>query len=401
MLAMLDFDAALSLVIHMGREAPRPGPERLALFQAAGRVLAEEVTSPIPLPAHDYSAMDGYAVLAADVGEAGVRLPVVGECQTGHEGVSVLPGQCARIFTGARIPPGADTVVMQENVNRVGDDAVFSEAAVQGAHIRRAGEDLSQGQTVLLPGTRLSPFHLGLLASVERTEVLVARKPRVVIVCTGDELRPAGALYQSGHLAESNSIVLAALAQQVGGEPIVAPLAKDTQGATEQAIADALHGADIVLTVGGVSVGDHDVVEPALRALGARIIFHKVGIKPGKPILLAEKDGKFIVGLPGNPSSAQVTFSLFGAPLVRLLQGDSTPIAPQRTAKLRSEFRQKPGRRGFYRARLEGNEVDVYWNQASGASTSMAWANCFVVLEEETTAVNAGEEVAVIAYTEL
>ncbi len=398
---MLDFDAALSLLIQTGREAPRPGLERLALSHAAGRVLAEEVTSPIPLPAHDYSAMDGYAVLAADVGGAGVKLPVVGECQTGHEGVSVLPGQCARIFTGAHIPPGADTVVMQENVSREGDIAVFSEAALQGAHIRRAGEDLSEGQLVLAAGTRLSPFHLGLLASVERTEVLVARKPRVAIVCTGDELRPAGALYRSGHLAESNSVVLAALVAQVGGEAFVAPLAKDTQGATEQAIADALRGADVVLTVGGVSVGDHDVVAPALEALGARTIFHKVAMKPGKPILLAEKDGKFIVGLPGNPSSAQVTFSLFGAPLLRLLQGDAQPIAAPRTAKMRSDFRQKSGRRGFYRARLEGNDVDVYWNQASGATTSTAWANCFVVVDEETTNVAAGDEVTVIAYTDL
>lgn len=397
---MLDFDEALALVTSEAEAARLRGRERVSLSAAAGRVLAEQVTSPIELPSHDYSAMDGYAVRAADVTEGG-ELPVVGECQTGHESVKVEPSTCVRIFTGAHIPPGADAVIMQENVERTGDVALFKSGTKQGANIRRAGEDLHRGQTVLEPGTRLSGFHLGLLASVERTEVLVAPRPRVAIVCTGDELRPAGGLFESGHLAESNSVALAALVRQAGGEPLVTPLTRDQTGATEEALVAALASADVVLTVGGVSVGDHDVVVPALLALGAEVVFHKARIKPGKPILFAKQSGKLILGLPGNPSSAQVNFALFGFPLLRLLQGDALPLSAARVARLSHDFSQKPGRRGFYRGRLEGHEVQIISNQASGATTSMAWANALVVLPETTEQVSAGEEVTVMAYAEL
>jgi len=397
---MLDFEEARRLVLEAAGSIPRSATERVAVSEAGGRVLAEDVLSPVELPSADYSAMDGYAVRAADLAEP-TTLPVVGECQTGHEGVGVGAGESVRIFTGARIPEGADTVVMQENVERDGELARFVQVPTLGANIRRAGEDLKKGGLVLPCGVRLAGFHLGLLATAERTEVLVARRPRVAIVCTGDELRPAGALYEKGHLAESNSVALAELVRQAGGEPLRSPIARDDLESMKVALSNAARGADLVLTVGGVSVGDHDVVAPALQGIGAETIFHKVKIKPGKPVLFSRLGDTLILGLPGNPSSAQVNFALFGFAIVRILQGDQRALAPARSARLKRGHRQKPGRRGFYRAFVDGSEVEILKNQASGDSTSMAWANALVVMKEECSELESGELVEVLAYADL
>lgn len=399
---MLDFREAQKKVVAAARASLPCPAERLALVRAVGRVLAEEVVSPLDVPTLDYSAMDGYAVSTADFSsDDPVTLPMVGVCQTGHPGVDVRPGTCVRIFTGAHIPRGADAVVMQENTERARESVVFKTRPKSFDNIRRAGEDLKAGERVLSAGTRLTGFQLGLLATVERTEVLVARRPRVTILCTGDELRPAGYTLGERQLAESNSVALQALAVSAGADVAIGPIVPDEKEAMKQALALARRASDVIVTVGGVSVGDHDVVAAALVEVGADVVFHKVNIKPGKPVLFAKWGEKFVLGLPGNPSSAQVTFALFGYALLRALQGDESPLPLTRTALLTRSFQQKPGRVGFYRGRLRGDEVEILANQASGASTSIAWGNALVMLAEDVTSVDEGHRVPVFAFSDL
>lgn len=399
---MLDFQDAINKILSAVGSRQYFPVERVALVNAAGRVLAEQVVSPVPVPGNDYSAMDGYAVSTADFACGGeITLPQKGTCQTGHPGAALLPASCVRIFTGAHIPPGADAVVMQENTERVGDDIKFRNAPHAGDNIRRAGEDLKVGDEVLPRGMRLLGYQLGLLASVERSEVLVAARPHVTILCTGDELRPPGNSFSRGNLAESNSVALAALVEQAGGRATVGPIVRDDKAAMVEALRAAQLSSDVIVTVGGVSVGDHDVVAPALREAGAEILFHKVKIKPGKPVLFARFGDKFVLGLPGNPSSAQVTFALFGFPLMRALQGDALAVPEPRRARLVDAFRQRPGRTGFYRGRLRGEEVEILSNQASGASTSIAWGNVLVVIGSECEQLSAGEQVAVMSLDSL
>lgn len=398
---MISLDEAWSVVERCARSQAIVARERVSLWSARGRVLAEEVRSPVDLPGADYSAMDGFAVRASDVPRDGVTLHLSGTSQTGHAAGSLPAGGCQRIFTGAHIPQGADSVVMQENTRRDGDYVTFLKAPLQGDHVRRRGEDLRRGDVVLNPGVRLFPHQLGLLASVERAEVNVVRKPRVTIVCTGDELRPFGSSFVEGHLAESNGIALSGSCVEAGADALVAPLVKDRLEDITQALAAALSDADLVITVGGVSVGDHDLVRPAVEALSGEILFHKVAIKPGKPVLFARCGSKLLLGLPGNPASAQVVFSLLGTPLLRGLSGDERSRPAARTARMTHDYAHKPGRRSFYRALMVGDDVTVLSNQASGATTSMAWANALLDMDERTASYARDERVPVWALADL
>jgi len=399
---MIGLDEALGLIAEQLGRTPPLGAERVSLWTARARVLAEDVHSPVDLPSADYSAMDGYALCASDLdASAGMTLPLLGHAQTGHPTLPLSPGVCVRIFTGAHIPPGADSVVMQENTTRDGDRVTFLKAPRPGENIRRKGEDVTRGAQILARGTRLFPHQLGLLASAERTEVVVTRRPRVTIVCTGDELRPFGSTFFGGQLAESNSIALCGLCQDAGAEVLVSPLVKDDLSSISQAIEQAWADADLVLTVGGVSVGDHDLVRPAVERVGGEIIFHKVAIKPGKPVLFARRGKQLLLGLPGNPASAMVVFSLLGVPLVRGLAADGRPQPRARTARLTHDYEHKPGRRSFYRALVVGDEVTVLSNQASGATTSMAWANALLEMSEHTVSYASGERVPVWAFVDL
>lgn len=399
---MMSLDEALEAIAHAAEASEPLGAERAPLWSAHGRVLAEDVFSAVDLPSADYSAMDGYAVCASDFREGETtRLKVMGECRTGHPRRQLESGTCLRIFTGAHIPAGADSVVMQENTTRDGDQITFSVGPQVGDHVRRRGEDVARGALLLGKGTRLIAHQLGLLASAERTEVLVMRRPRVAILCTGDELRPFGSSYYGGQLAESNSIALSAMCADAGAEATVCPLVRDELLELEAGLKAAIARADLVMTVGGVSVGDHDLVRPAIEALGGEILFHKVAIKPGKPVLFARLDSTLILGLPGNPASAQVVFSLLGFPLLRRLVAEDRPSSVPRRAALTHDFSQKPGRRSFYRARLVGQEVTVLSNQASGATTSMAWANALVEMGEDVEAFSVGQIVPVWALSDL
>lgn len=396
---MMDFESAQRLLLESVDRCS--APERVSLEEATGRVLSETVQSSVFLPTSDYSAMDGYAVHSADFSAQGVtRLRVSGECRTGHPGPAFQRGSCLRIFTGAALPPGADAIVMQENVVRDGEVAIFSESPSPGAHVRFRGEDLKEGDEVLRGGTRINPFHLSLFASVEMCDVLVNERPRVTVLCTGDELRPPGSPNASG-LAESNSASLLALIRGAGGRAHRGPIIRDEAAALRQAITTHASSADLLVTVGGVSVGDYDIVKPVLLELGAKIIFHKVSIKPGKPVLLARYKDTFVLGLPGNPSSAQVTFALFGIPLIRALTGDTRPFCTLRRVPLLEPLTQKPGRMCLYRGTLDSDGVRILPNQSSGASTTIAWANALVVVDGAVERIERGEMVDTLSFNDL
>jgi len=396
---MLPFTDALQRIVE---SAPVMASERVELGLALGRVLAEDLMARVPLPGFDYSAMDGYAVARSSFTGAGPwSLPVHGESRAGALAAPLLTGTACRIFTGAPIPEAADAVVMQEDVTREGDRAGFTVAPALGAHIRRRGEDLPEGAVALGKGTRLTPFQIGLAAAVDRNELLVARRPRVTILCTGEELRSPGSPATPGTIPDSNGPSLAALVAATGAIPVLAPRTGDTMAATEAALRAALRGCDLLLTVGGVSVGEHDLVRAALTSVGAELEFWKVQIRPGKPLAFGRHGETLILGLPGNPVSAQLTFALFGMPLLRAMQGDLRPIPPRGRARLQNALPQKPGRTSFYRARLEGDLAITASNQASGSAASLAHADALVILPADSAGLAAGESVELIRLAEL
>ncbi len=300
----------------------RLSSERIPLADAAGRTLAEDLVVREPLPPFDCSSMDGYAVATADAPDLPPwTLPVDGEASAGAAPAAHTRGTACRIFTGAPVPSGADAVVMQEQATRRNDMVQLEVLPKAGQHVRRAGDDLAAGAVALTKGSRLSPGALALAAMLDRPELVVARRPRVTILCTGDELRTAGEPTRPGSIAESNSAALAALARQAGASTRVAPVAPDDEDAMLRAIEEALDGTDVLITVGGASVGDHDVVRPALERAGVVLDFWRVAIKPGKPLAVGRTATSRVLGLPGNPASALVTWAVFGMPLLRARQG--------------------------------------------------------------------------------
>ncbi|MEO7038250.1 MAG: gephyrin-like molybdotransferase Glp [Polyangiaceae bacterium] len=396
---MLSFDDALRRILE---SAPIMGSERVSLEQGAGRVLAEDLIARAPLPGFDYSAMDGYAVLHSAFSGAGPwSLLVRGESRAGALAPQLEPHSACRIFTGAPIPTGADTVVMQESVTREGDTARFGVAPQLGAHIRRRGEDLAQGTAALCRGSRLNAFRIGLAAAVDRSDFLVARRPRVSILCTGEELRAPGSVALPGTIPDSNGPSLAAMAQSAGAQTRLEPRTGDTLQETESALRAALQATDLLLTVGGVSVGEHDWVKAALSNVGAQLDFWKVQIRPGKPLAFGRFGDTLILGLPGNPVSAQLTFALFGMPLLRAMQGDQRPVPPRGKVRLQSALRQAPGRTGFYRAVLEGDLAITASNQASGSPVSLAHADALLIIPADSAGFEAGESVEMIRLAEL
>jgi molybdopterin molybdotransferase len=326
---------------------------------------------------------------------------VSSEQRAGAAPEKLLAGTTARIFTGGALLAGADAVVMQENVSRAGDTVTFHEAPRPGANVRRRGEDLASGAVALARGSRLNAFRVGLAAALDRATVPVARRPRVALLCTGDELRDAGSPNRPGSIPDSNGPSLAALARRAGAVVVRLPRISDELDATREALRAALVEHDVLLTVGGVSVGDHDVVKQALEAEGVTLDFWKVKIKPGKPLAFGRRGDTWVLGLPGNPVSAQLTLSLFGLPLLRALQGDARPFPTPIGVRLATAISQKPGRLGFYRARLEGDLAHVHQNQASGAPTSMAHADALVMVPEESTGLPAGAEAPALRLDDL
>jgi molybdopterin molybdotransferase len=402
---MMSFEAARERLL---RDVLRVPTERVPLEAALGRVLAEHVVAEAPIPPFSYSAMDGYALATRDVEGAGPwRLPVRGESRTGHPSGSLAAGAACAISTGAEVPRGADAVLPREVVE-VSDDGIRFDGKVRsGQHIRRAGEDLAAGAVALEAGARLGAPALGLAASLDVTELAVARRPRVTILCTGDELRAPGSAKLAGKIPDSISQPLAALAGMAAATVRKQPPVGDEREITEAAVREALVDTDLLLTVGGVSVGEHDWVRPALEAEGVTLDFWKVSIKPGKPIAFGRHrgSGAAVLGLPGNPASALITFSLFGMPLLRAMQGDRAPLPSLVTLPLAERLTLKPGRLEFVRVALEPREgrlaVVPLENQASGALTSLAWASGLALVPGEIEELSAGSLVEVLRLQDL
>ncbi len=403
---MLSFDEARHRLLS---GVARLSAERVAAADAIGRVLAQDLVARHPLPPFDHSAMDGYALDAGGLeGQPPWRLEVVGESTAGAEPPALAPGTVCRIFTGARTPAGADTVVMQEGVHREGSVAVIHGRPTPGQHVRHRGEDLAAGGLAIASGSRLSPGGLALAAMLDRPELLVTRRPRVTILCTGNELRAPGDRADGAREAsipESNSAPLAALARQAGALVRIAAIAGDDRDEMAVAIAAALEGTDVLLTVGGVSVGDHDVVRPALEQAGVLLDFWKVAIKPGKPLTVGSTSAARILGLPGNPASAMVTFAVFGAPLLRALQGDARPHALRLPVRLAASRKQSPERLELVRAVLEVEagvlQARVHDNQASGAATSLASSDGLALVPAGPGILQAGAVVDFVRWSDV
>ncbi len=374
------------------------GAERVMLADALGRVLAEDIVTAADVPPHDNSAMDGYALRAVD-GTPGARLRVIGEIAAGHIATRALAaGEAYRIMTGAPIPPGADAVVMQEETTRDGDVVQLARAVRGGDHVRGRGEDLRAGDVVLQRGLTLDAAAIGVAASARRSLLAVARRPRVAIVSTGDELRALDQPLDAGAIAESNSWALAALVRDAGGIATTLPIAPDDPARIRDALREAAR-ADLAVTTGGVSVGDHDLVKPALAALGATLNAWRVDMKPGKPVALAVLEGTPLYGLPGNPASAMVAFLLFVRPAIRAAQGCAEPFdLPRVSARLTTPLTTRGDRRTFVRARLavDGDgriQATPLPRQGSGTLTSMRGANALVVVDAGPRQFAAGDEV--------
>jgi molybdopterin molybdotransferase len=400
---MLAFEEARMRLLA---DVRRVGVERVALAHASGRVLARDLVAATPLPPFDNSAMDGYAIATSDLaGDAPWTSRVEGESSAGKAAPALAPGCACRIFTGAPMPARADAVVMQEHAVREGERVTFAARPKAGANVRRAGEDLARGAVALAAGARLSPGALALAAMVDVAELVVARKPIVTIVCTGDELRAPGDPARDASIPESNSAPLSALAVQAGAVVRVAPVAHDDPPSTLRAIEEALDATDLLVTVGGVSVGDHDIVRPALERAGVTIDFWRVAIKPGKPLAVGRGKDARVLGLPGNPASAIVTFALFGVPLLRVMQGDARPVGKRLAGRLERARKRSPDRLEFVRATwsvVDGAlAVAPHDNQSSGAATSLASSDGLAAIPPGDSPIAAGSAVELVPWNDL
>ncbi|HSN82991.1 MAG TPA: gephyrin-like molybdotransferase Glp [Polyangiales bacterium] len=382
------------------------GEETLHLEHAAGRHLSRDITAPVDSPPFDNSAMDGYAVRAGEVGSATpempVELPVHGESRAGGPLPGPLPPHAAcRIFTGAPMPDGADAVVMQEDTASAGDGVRIREAAKRGQHVRTRGSDLRAGEVMLRAGDRLGPGEIGVLASQNIDRVHVYRRPKVAILSTGDELRELGAALEPGTIVNSNVYVLTEMVRSLGAVPVPLPAARDDVTEIESALRQALE-ADVVITMGGVSVGAYDFVHEAFERIGIEPAFWKVRIKPGKPLAFAKHQGKPVIGVPGNPISAMVTFELLVAPGLRAMLGDPQPHPQPVSAKLRGTYKRRPGRTEIARgvATREGGDIVVTLNdqQGSGSLPSFVGVNALAILPPESAELRDGDRVDVILW---
>jgi molybdopterin molybdotransferase len=395
---VIGFDEAVELV----RSAAQPlGTESVTVAQAAGRVLASPVIAQIHSPRCDVSAMDGYAVSEDDLASFPVSLTVAGESFAGAGWTEpVAPGTCIRIFTGAPVPPGADRVVIQENVGREGNQAIFAEQPGAGRHIRRQGSDFKSGDSLLPAGRLLDPRAMVAAAGADVAEVEVYRRPRLIILSTGDELAEPGAAWErADSTPESVSFGVAALAAQWGAECIGRRRLRDDLPRMLADAEAALEQADVAVVTGGASVGEKDFAKAMFEPAGLDAVFSKVAIKPGKPVWLGRVRDRLVMGLPGNPTSAMVTARLLLAPLLAGFSGRPIESALAfRPAPLASALKECGGRETFHRARDANGQAEILSFQDSSAQKALAEADLLVRQRANAPALSAGELVDVLDF---
>ena len=403
-----------ALAAVLAQAQPLPGAAFVDLLQADGRVLAADCIAPLQVPPLDNSAMDGYAVRSAEVAQAGTVLPVSQRIPAGQVGTALQVGTVARIFTGAPLPPGADAIVMQEDCTVLDDGRVRFDAVPQpGQFVRRAGQDIALGSTALQAGLRLTPAALGLAASLGLAQLPVARRPRVALFSTGDELALPGSIAPQdlppGHIFNSNRYVLASLLQRWGCEVVDGGILPDDRVATHAALAQAAQDCDLLVTSAGVSVGEEDHVRPVVEQLGALSLW-KIAMKPGKPFAFGHvrRSGgdpaagrAHFIGLPGNPVSSLITALVLLRPFVLALQGASVVQPPAHWLTADFEITQRDSRREFLRVRRNAaGQLELFANQNSGVLTSTVWAEGLVDNPAQTL-IARGNSVRFLPFSEL
>jgi len=400
---MLSVDEALKRILAAAKPMPK---ETVALADCRGRVLAEDATSRRTQPPVHVSAMDGYAVRSCDVRKTPLILKLAGEAPAGgaFEG-TLKKGEAVRIFTGGPVPDGADAIILQEDIQDIGGDAVMvNEETEEGRHIRRTGIDFSKGDILFKAGRKLSPSDVGLLASMDRPWVEVRRKPRVAILATGDELVRPGEPVGPNQIISSNSSALMAMVEEHGGVGLDLGIAADNE-ASLKTLAAGAQGADILLTVGGASVGDHDLVQSVLGKEGLQVAFWKIAMRPGKPLIFGRFKDSAMLGLPGNPVSALVCATLFLVPLLRAMLGLRPVELPRTSATLGADLRANKTRQDYLRAALnrdpDGTLIATPFDtQDSSVLSLFAHAGALVIRPPHAVAARAGETVEIIPLRE-
>lgn len=376
------------------------GTEQVRLEQALGRVLAEEVRANRDQPPYDVSAMDGYALRSADLGNIPAMLEIIEDIKAGDLPRKTLaPGQCARIMTGAPLPPDADAVIRVEDTGALANNRVQVNQSVKPGHdIRRLGENMRNGEVVLNSGTEITPGVIGVLATVKRAQVQVYRRPRVAILSTGNELEGLDEPVDPNKIPDANSYALMAQVQALGIEPVLLGIARDDPKELENYLKRGLE-YDVLLVSGGTSVGVHDYVRPTIEALGAQMLFWRVAMKPGHPVAFGKVGEKIIFGLPGNPVSSMVCFEEFVAPALRRMMGYARTHRRTIEARLTHDVKHQPGRTEFIRVMLAKEEggyaATSTGAQGSGMLLSMAKADGLAVVPADSNGLAAGSTVTV------
>ena len=398
---METLESALKLILS--HVSPLRDTEALPLSPALlGRIAAKNILCPMPVPPFDRSPLDGYALHAEDIQSASRETPamlrVIGEACAGcTTHFSVAPGEALRIMTGAPVPQSCDCVIRQEDTDE-GEETVQIYAPVpSGGNICLAGEDIQKDALIVPRGARLNSGYLGLLSSCGITEVCVARRPRIALLCTGDELKQPGETIEYGQIYDSNQLVLSCRLMELGCELMLLKATSDEPDETARALEGALPKADLVITTGGVSVGKRDVMHRALPLLSATRLFWRLAMKPGSPMIASEVSGRLILSLSGNPFAALVNFELLCVPAIRKLMGDTSPLPQRFTAPLAGSFPKKSGQRRFCRAFFDGQQVHLpSANHSNGSLSGVETSNCLIDLPAGTPPIQAGEMVEVV-----
>lgn len=401
----LNFDDALQRVLQGVN--PIKTCRSVTIREAFDCILAEDVSAPMDVPPFVNSAMDGYAIAASDLSAGNeIKLRVVGKSFAGRPfNGSVKPGECVRIMTGAVVPDGTDTVIMQEHAQAEGDFIQIDADHKAGQNVRHPGDDFHRGDVIINAGERLTPAKLGLLASVGVTQLDVVRTPVVAFFSTGDELKAVGETLQPGDIYDSNRYILYGMLKKMGVHCIDMGVIPDVKAQIEQALQEASQCADVIITSGGASVGEADYIKQILDEIG-QVNFWKIAMKPGKPLAFGNIGRALFFGLPGNPVSAMATFYQFVQPCLRLLQGEKPAPALKLLATCKHPLKKRPGRMDFQRGIAEMDEqgklvVSSTGMQGSHMLSSMAKANCFIVLMKEDGNIDAGSQVEIQLFNEL